>query len=275
MIAALPLLLALASTPTPAPVAQGSGGTGGEIDLPPGAVDIVEKLNEQVPKNLTFLDPTGHPVELSSLMRGKPVILAMVYYRCPVLCGLLLGGLTKALSGLDWKLGQEYDVVTVSMDPSEPPALAAEKQHGYLQALGLPKSDGWSFLTGRVDEIDALSDAIGFRYTYVAGQRQFAHAAALVVLKPDGKVSRYLYGVEFAPKQLKLALFEAAAGKVGTSLERVLLRCYRFDERAKRYENFVTGYFRMGGVLMVLLVGGLLTVLWRREFRNRPSKVHV
>jgi protein SCO1 len=261
VIAALPLLLALAS-----PAAD-------PIELPAGAVDVVEKLNEQVPTNLTFLDTAGKPVELKQLMRGKPIVLALVYYRCPVLCGMLLGGLSKALSGLDWKLGQEYDVVTVSMDPSEPPALAAEKQRGYLQALGEPKSDGWSFLTGRVDEIDALSDAVGFRYSYVAGQRQFAHAAALVVLTPEGRVSRYLYGVEFAPKQLKLALFEAAAGKVGTSLERVLLRCYRFDERAKRYENFVTGYFRMGGVLMILLVGGLLAFLWRREFRNKAVNV--
>jgi protein SCO1/2 len=262
VIAALPLLLA-AATLSP---------TANEIDLPPGAVDVVERLNEQVPRALTFYDSTGRSVELGRLLRGKPVVLALVYYRCPVLCGLLLGGLTRALQGLDWKLGSEYDVVTVTMDPSEPPPVAAEKRHGYLQSLGQPGSDGWTFLTardGRSDEIDALSDAVGFRYAYVDGVRQFAHAAALVVLTPEGRVSRYLYGVEFQPKQLKLALFEAARGRVGTSLERVLLRCYRFDERSKRYQNFVTGYFRMGGVVMILLVGGLLGVLWRREFRSK------
>jgi protein SCO1/2 len=254
MIAALSFAAALAGT-TP------------EIALPDGAVEVVEHLGETVP-DLPFVDSAGHKVQLRSLLRGRPVVLALVYYRCPVLCGLLLNGLAKALTALDWKLGQEYDVVTLSLDPSEPPSLAAEKRRGYLQAMGQPESTGWSFLTGRVDDIDTLSDSVGFRYTYVDKQRQFAHAAALVVLSPSGKISRYLYGVEFPPKQLKLALFDATAGKVGTSFERVLLRCYRYDPRSRSYELFITRYFRMGGIIMIILVGGMLAFLWRREVRG-------
>jgi protein SCO1/2 len=242
-------------------------GTAQEVPLPADAVDVVERLGERVP-DLHFVESNGEKVQLRQLFHGKPVVLALVYYRCPVLCGLLLNGLSQALTKLDWRLGSEYEVVTVSMDPSDTPALAEEKRHGHLQALGQPESHAWHFLTGKVDDIDSLSDAIGFRYSYIGKQRQFAHAAALVVLSPDGKVSRYLYGVEFPPQQLKLALFEAAAGRVGTSFERVLLRCYRYDPRSKSYELFVTRYFRAFGVVMIFLVGGFLGFLWRRELRK-------
>jgi protein SCO1/2 len=260
VIAVLPLALLL-SYPGPVP----------NVDAvsPDSAVDIVERLNEPVPRGLRFVDSSGRKVTFGQLLRGKPVILGLVYYRCPVLCNLLLGGLARALGALDWKLGRDYDVVTVSLDPSEPSSLAAEKRGGFLQALGQPDADGWSFLTGKVDDIDTLSDAVGMRYQYVAKQRQFAHAAALFVLTADGRVSRYLYGVEFPPKQLKLALFEAAGGRVGTSFERVLLRCYRYDPQSKRYELFITRYFRAGGVVLMLAVGGLLAGLWRRELRQK------
>jgi protein SCO1/2 len=254
--ALVPLLLAVAAGPNPS-----------EIALPDGAVEVVERLGEKIPQDLPFVDSAGNKVRIRDYLRGRPVILGLVYYRCPVLCGLLLNGLGKALASLDWRLGNEYDVVTLSLDPSEPPSLAAEKRHGFLQAMGQPESKGWAFLTGRVDDIDSMSDAVGYRYSYVDKQRQFAHAAALVVLSPDGRISRYLYGVEFPPKQLKLALFEAAAGKVGTSFEKVLLRCYRYDPRSKSYELFIARYFRAGGMVMIVLVGGLLGFLWRREIR--------
>jgi protein SCO1/2 len=249
------------------------GGNAPEVDLPAGAVEVVEHLGEKIPTGLQFVDSNGKKVRVGDYMQGRPIVLAMVYYRCPVLCGLLLNGLGKALSNVDWKLGRDYDVVTVSLDPSETPELANEKRHGFLQAMGEPQSNGWAFLTGRVDDIDSLSEAIGFRYAYVDKQRQFAHAAALVMISPDGKITRYLYGVEFQPKQVKLGLFEAAAGKVGTSLERVLLRCYRYDPRSRSYELFITRYFRTFGVIMILLVGGLLAVLWRREFKQRSITV--
>lgn len=243
-----------------------------EVPLPEQAVDVTEQLGQRVPASLRFTDSNGQKVTLGQSFRGRPVIVALVYYRCPVLCNLLLSGLAAALQKVDWRLGRDYDVVTVSLDPGETPELAAEKRHGFLQALGQPNSDGWAFLTGRADDIDTLCDVLGFRYSYVANQRQFAHAAALAFLAPDGKITRYLYGIEFDPKQVKLGLFEAAAGKVGTTLERVLLRCYKFDPRSKHYENFVTAYFRAGGAVMILLVGGLLFVLWRRELRREARR---
>jgi protein SCO1/2 len=239
-----------------------------EVPLPDGAVDVVERLGERIPKDLPFVDSTGKKVRLADYLHGRPLVLALAYYRCPVLCNLLLNGLASALQKVDWHLGTDYDVVTLSLDPSETPALAAEKRHGYLQALGQPNATGWGFLTGRVDDIDSLSDAVGFRYSYIDKQRQFAHVAALVVIAPDGRISRYLYGVEFPARQLKLALFEAAAGKVGTTFERVLLRCYRYDPRSKSYELFVTRYFRVVGTVMIVLVGGLLGALWRRDLRR-------
>jgi protein SCO1/2 len=236
--------------------------------VPDAAVDVVERLNERVPRGLRFIDSTGKAVTFDQLLGKKPVILAMVYYRCPVLCNLLLTGLAKVIAKLDWKLGEDFDVVTVSLDPGDKPADSAERQRGFLQAVGQPRAGGWSFLTGRVDDIDTLSEAIGLRYAYVPQQRQFAHAAALFVLTPDGRLSRYLYGVEFDPKQVKLALFDAAGGRVGTSFERLLLRCYRYDPRSKRYQLFITRYYRAGGTLMIILVGSLLTALWRRERRG-------
>lgn len=232
-------------------------------------VDIVERLNEPVPAGLTFASASGQPITLGELRRGRPTLVALVYYRCPVLCGLLLGGLAKSLSGLGWHLGREYDVVTVSLDPSEPVSLAAEKRRGFLQALGV--ADGpWHFLTGQAPAIDALAEALGFQFRYDGTTRQFAHVAALAVLTPDGRVSRYLYGVEFEPLKLKLAVFEAAGGRVGTSFERVLLRCWKWSPAQKHYELFVMRYFRVGGVLIVCGVGGLLLALWRRELRRTP-----
>ena len=257
MIALAPFVLA-AVTSAPPP----------EMPLPDQAVDVTEQLGQRVPGALRFVDSNGKKVTLGHYFRGRPVIVALVSYRCPVLCNLLLSGLAAALQKVDWQIGKDYDVVTVSLDPGETPELAAEKRHGFLQALGQPNSDGWAFLTGRADDIDTLCDVLGFRYAYVANQKQFAHAAALSFLAPDGKITRYLYGIEFDPKQVKLGLFEAAAGKVGTTLERVLLRCYKYDPRSKRYESFVTAYFRAGGAVMVLLVGGLLFALWRREWRR-------
>jgi protein SCO1/2 len=257
MIHAVPLALALLQAMPPAPKSTDV--------VPDGAVDIVERLNEKVPDGLTFTDSTGKRVKLEELRKGRPVVLALVYYHCPVLCGLLLQGMAKSLGQLDWKLGKEYDVVTVSIDSHETPEQAAEKRRGFLQAMGEPQSDAWRFLVGNDDQIDALSDALGLRFQYVENQRQFAHAAALFVLTPDGRISRYLYGVEFEPKQLKAALFEASGGKVGTSFERVMLRCYKYDPKSKKYEMFVGRYFRAGGVILVLLVGGMLARLWRRE----------
>jgi len=240
--------------------------------VPGGQVDIVEQLGEQVPRSLPFVDSAGHAVHLGDYLAGRPVVLALVYHRCLGLCSLLLAGLTRSMLALDWRVGREFDVVTVSIDPDETPALAATSRAGYLQALGAASPDTrWAFLTGPAASIDALAGAVGFRFQYLEGQRQFAHAAALFVLTPDGRVSRYLYGVEPPPRQLKAALFEASGGRVGTSFDRVILRCFAWDPVSRRYQLVLTRYFRGVGLLILAAVGTMLALLFRHERRRRPT----
>jgi protein SCO1/2 len=237
-------------------------------------VDIVEKLGDQVPSDLTFTDQTGKQVQLGSLMKGKPTIVAMVYYSCPQLCGQMLMALHKTMKQLDWKVGKDYDVVTVSIDPNETSELAAKKRQGYLQSLDeVGAKDAMPFLVGNEANIAKLADSLGYKFKYVQGERQFAHIAALFVLSPQGKVARYLYGIDFPTKQVKLALFEAADGRVGTSFERTMLRCYKYDPASRRYELFITRYFRATGVALLLLVGGMLSALWRKDLKRNSHLV--
>ncbi len=230
-------------------------------------VEVIEKLNAPLPGALTFTDWRGRRVTLESLLhRERPVILSLVYYRCPSLCQLVLSGLVTGLRGTGLRLGEDYDLVTLSIDPSETPAMASERRRGHLQALGVPDAgEAWSYLTGDEAQIRALADAVGFSYAYDASLGQFAHAATLFVVTGDGRLSRYLYGVRFAPRDLKLALVEAGEGRVGTAFDRFLLTCYQFDPASKRYALVVRGVIQGGGLLVFLALGGLLTVLWRRE----------
>jgi protein SCO1/2 len=233
------------------------------------AVDITEQLGARVPRDLPFIDSSGRKLLLGERFAGRPVVLALVYYRCQGLCSLLLGGLAASLQKLEWQLGHELDVVTVSIDPDETPQLAAASRDGYLKTLGRTgEMDGWTSLVGPGASIDALAAAVGFHFQYFEGQRQFSHAAALFVLTPDGRVSRYLYGVEFPPRQLQSAVFEAAGGHVGTSFERVILRCFAWDPASRRYHLFLTRYFRGAGIVLIAAVGGLLAVLWRRDLQR-------
>jgi protein SCO1/2 len=244
----------------------------GSAPILDGEVDIVEQLGEEVPRALSFVDSEGRAVRFGDYFVGRPVVLALVYHRCVGLCSLLLGGLTHAMLALDWQIGREFDVITVSIDPEETPSLAAASRAGYLRALGrAPPETRWASLTGPAASIDALAGAVGFRFKYVEGQRQFAHAAALFVLTPDGRVSRYLYGVEPPPRQLEAALFEASGGRVGTSFDRVILRCFAWDPASRRYQLALTNYFRGVGVVLIAAVGGMLAILWRRDLRRRPA----
>ncbi len=246
-----------------------------------GEVDIVEQLGDVVPRDVALTDSAGRAVRFGDYLEGRPVVLAFVYHRCLSLCGLLLGGLTNAMRSLDdggagaWRVGKAFDVVTVSIDPDETPDLAKSSRDRYLQSLGRPEEDTrWAFLTGPAASIDALTSAVGFRFKYIEGQKQFAHAAALVVLTPEGKVSRYLYGVEPPPDQLKAALFEAAGGRVGTSFDRVIMRCLQWDPAARRYRLFLTTYYRGAGVVLLAGIGGLLAVLIRRDRRRARLAAH-
>jgi protein SCO1 len=245
----------------------------------PDSVGVVEKLGERVPRDLAFVDENGKAVHLGDyLADGKPVLIALVYYKCPLLCSLTLNGITSALRQQTWKLGQEYRVVTVSFDPDEKPALAREKQRGYLGALGLlPEEHGkdWPFLTGDKTNIDRLADALGFKFRWDDVNQAWDHTASIMTLAPDGKITRYLYGVQYPSRDVRLALFEAADGKVGTTFERALLRCYAYDTSTKSYRVFAVVFVRIGALLVLGMLVILLTLLWRRDLRRNRAEAHL
>jgi protein SCO1/2 len=262
----LALLLSLAGAPaapaTPSPL-QG--------------VDIVEQLGSPVPLDVPLVDASGHRVRLRDVVSGtRPIVLTLVYYRCPMLCNVVLGALVRGLrqlADLGLALGDRYEAVTVSFDPRETSADAAERQHGFLQSLGYPERAGaWHFLTGAEPDLRALAGSVGFRYRFDPSTGQYAHAAAIFVLTPQGRVSRYLYGVEFPARQLQLSLVEASAGRAGTSFERVLLSCYRWDPARRRYGLYVMGFVRLGSVLCAALLFGLLGRYWWREAAHRRAR---
>jgi protein SCO1 len=244
----------------------------------PDSVGVVEKLGERVPHDLQFTDESGKRVTLGDyLADGKPVLIALVYFKCPLLCSLTLNGIVGALRQQTWKLGQEYRVITVSFDPQEKPALAREKQRGYLGALDLLPEEhakDWPFLTGDKKNIDALADALGFKFRWDAVNNTWDHTAAIMTLAPDGKITRYLYGVQFPSHDVKLALFESADGKVGTTFDRILLRCYAFDTSTKSYRMFAVIFVRIGALTVLGMLVILLTLLWRRDLR-RTREAHL
>jgi protein SCO1/2 len=222
-------------------------------------VDVVERLGEPVPGALEFRDARGNRLQLrDALAGGKPVVLTLVYFRCPMLCSLVLNGL--------WP-GTDYRAITVSFDPGEGPERALRHQEALLRALGEGHPSDWHFLTGAEPQLRALADSVGFKYRWDESNKQFAHPAAVFVLTPEGKLSRYLYGVEFKPRDLRLALVEAASGRVGTALDRVLLTCFRWDPASRRYA-FLFGALRAGAMLVFLALATLLFFLWRRELRG-------
>jgi protein SCO1/2 len=232
-----------------------------------GEVDIVENINERVPLDATFTDSKDRKVRLGELLGGdKPVLLTLVYYQCPALCGLVLGGLNRAVRNSGLELGRDYRAVTISIDPRETPEMARERQRGHLQGLGAPSQEAdWAFLVGQEPEVKKVANAVGFKYRYDAASGQYAHAAAAMVLTPDGRVSRYLYGFEFPPRDLKFSLIEAAGGRVGTSLDRVVLTCFKYDPNSRRYELYIFGFIRGGALLVFGALAATLAVFWRRE----------
>jgi len=238
-------------------------------------VGIEEKLGNALPLEVSLVGGDGRPWKLAGAFDGtRPVVLALVYYDCPMLCGLVLSGMAKAMRESGLVLGKDYRAVTISFDPAEKPARGAERRRGYLQSMGVPDTGGeWPFLVGAGEATRAVADAIGFRYEKDPLSGQWAHLAAIFVLTPDGRVSRYLYGIDFAPKDLRLALVEAADGKVGTTLDRFLLTCYRYDPASRKYEPYAWGFVRAGALATLFALGGLIgTLVWReRREKRRPA----
>jgi protein SCO1/2 len=229
-------------------------------------IAIEQKLNAQVPLNLAFQDEDGRTVKLGDYFGRRPVVLALVYYDCPMLCTEVLNGMVSAFSVLKFDIGKEYDVVTVSFDPREKPELAREKKVTYLRRYGRPGAEqGWHFLTGEPASIDALTKAVGFHYQWDAQTQQFAHATAIMVLTPQGKIAQYFYGVEYSPKDLRLGMVEATQGRIGTVVDQVLLYCYHYDPRTGRYGALVSRVLQIAGVITMVVLGGFLIAMFKLE----------
>ncbi|HEY3619779.1 MAG TPA: SCO family protein [Candidatus Sulfotelmatobacter sp.] len=229
-------------------------------------VGIEQHLDGQVPPDLAFVDDTGRPVKLGEFFGKKPLILNLVYYNCTMLCGEVLAGLTGAMKLVKFDVGNEFDVVTVSFNPQETPTIAAAKKQDYLKRYGRPgAASGWHFLTGPAQSINALTKAVGFQYQYDPKLNQFAHATAIMVLTPQGRISRYFYGVDFPPKDLRMGLVEASEGKIGNAVDQVLLYCYHYDPATGKYGAIVSNMLRLGAGFTILMLGLLLFILFRLE----------
>lgn len=228
-------------------------------------VGIQQRLEQEVPLDLTFRDESGKTVQLGDYIGKKPVILNFVYYSCPMLCPELLIGLESALKVVKFNVGKEFDVVTVSFDPNDTPQLAAAKKADILKRYNRPGAEnGWHFLTGQPQSITALADAAGFHYQFDKKTGQFAHATAIMVLTSEGKISQYYYGVDFPPKDLRLSLIQASDNKIGTVADAVLLYCFHYDPATGKYSVLIGRVIQLGGGLTVLLLGGMLLLLFKR-----------
>ena len=233
---------------------------------PPGLlnVGIEQHLDEQIPADLNFRDETGKPVRLGDYFGKKPLILNLVYYNCPMLCNEVLAGLESAMRVMKFDVGKEYDVLTVSFDPRETPEMATKKKAEFLKRYGRAgASDGWHFLTGPQESIDALTKAAGFQYQYDPKTGQFAHATAIALLTPEGKIAQYYYGVEYAPKDLRLGLIQASQNKIGTLADQVLLYCYHYDPNTGKYGAVISRVLQLSALATILGLGTLMVVLIR------------
>jgi protein SCO1 len=230
-------------------------------------VGIDQRLDQQVPLNLVFNDETGQAVELQQYFGAKPVILMLVYYQCPMLCTQVLNGFAGAMNGIvKFNIGREFNVVTVSIDPRDKAEDAAAAKKRYLQRYRRAgAAQGWHFLTGKKDQIDALAQAVGFRYAWDPEIQQFAHASGIMLLTPAGHVAQYYYGIEYAPRDIQLGLVEASKGKIGSVADQVLLYCFHYDPRQGRYGAAIFNILRLSALATILALGGFMLIMFRRD----------
>jgi protein SCO1/2 len=244
--------------------------------LPPALrnVGFEPQLNAQMPLDLPFRDETGRSVQLREYFGQKPVVLAFVYYGCPMLCDQVQQGVVGTLRMLSFNPGRDYEVVFVSFDSRETPAMAAEKKKTALSHFRRPETNsGWHFLTGPQESIDAATHAANFRYNFFAKTNLFAHASGVMVLTPDGRISRYFYGIEYPGRDMRLSLVEASAGKIGTPIDHVLLYCYQYDPSTATYSTSILKIIRLGGVLTILCIVGGILIFRRRDIRLQRAKL--
>ncbi|HVJ08980.1 MAG TPA: SCO family protein [Acidisarcina sp.] len=273
--AAVLALTMLLPAPAPAQVAgPGDKVMGEQNDHLPTVltkVKITQNLNKMIPLDGQFRDETGKQVHMGDYFGKRPAILALVYYQCPMLCSEELNGLVSALEMVKFTPGKDFDVIVVSIDPSEGPDLARAKKAMYLKRYGHPETgDGWHFLTGMQPPINALADATGYGYVRVPGPdgklTQFAHASAIQIVTPEGRLAQYYMGVEYSPKDLRLGLVEASQHKIGTPVDAILTYCYHYDPSLNRHSLVVARIVQLGGLITVLLLGGFMVVMFRRDY---------
>jgi protein SCO1/2 len=254
---------------------------GARSDKPPAIVNsisIAQHLNQQIPLDLTFNDDMGRPVQLASYFGKKPAILALVYYQCPMLCSEELNGLTGALEMVDEVPGRDFNVIVVSIDPSEGTNLAAAKKRTYLKRYGHPDTaNGWHFMTGTQANIDALTEAVGFGYVKIPGPdgrlTQFAHASSIQLVTPLGKLAQYYMGVEYSPKDLRLGLAEASNNHIGSPVDNILTYCYHYDPRTNKHSLIVARVVQLGGAMTVIMLGGCMWMMFRRDYRQAHDQL--
>jgi protein SCO1/2 len=231
-----------------------------------GRIGIDQKLNQQVPLDLVFTDETGRDVRLGEYFGKRPVILALVYYECPMLCTQVLTGVVTALGVLDFNVGREFDVIAVSINPKEGPQLASQKKAAYVDRYKRPGTEaGWHFLTGKQENIAALADAVGFRYEFDKEIGQYAHGAGIEVLTPGGVISKYFYGIEYSSRDLKFGLIQASEDRIGSVIDTVLLLCYHYDPATGKYGAIALGLVRLGAIATIAAFLSFLFVSLRRE----------
>ncbi|MGH9690557.1 MAG: SCO family protein [Candidatus Acidiferrales bacterium] len=235
-------------------------------------VGIDQKLNDTIPLDLTFRDEHGQTVELAHYFGSKPVILTLVYYTCPMLCTQVLNGLDRSLKLIPMSIGKDFNVLTVSIDPTDRPVEAEAKQAMYVGMYGRPGAErGWHFLTGDETQIKQLANAVGFRYAYDAESKQYAHASVIMVLTAEGKISRYFYGVQYPERDVRLGLVDASQGKIGSPVDQVLLFCYHYDPNTGKYGLLISRVIQLAALLTVLVGGVCLYVLFRGEHYSLPN----
>jgi protein SCO1/2 len=251
-------------------------------DKPPtilSGVGIDQHLNTQLPLNLAFTDDAGKLVTLASYLGKRPAILALVYYRCPMLCSEELDGLTSALEMVRYVPGKDFNIIVVSIDPTEGTDLAAAKKREYVKRYGRPETaNGWHFLTGTQPNIDALTQAVGFRYVKLtvpgSSLMQYAHASSIQIVTPEGKLAQYYMGVEYSPKDLLLGLDEASSNRIGSPVDNILTYCYHYDPTTNKHDLIIARVIQLGGFLTVLLLGGFMLVMFRRDYKHdHPGRV--
>jgi protein SCO1/2 len=242
-------------------------------ELPPELRDvgIVEKLGDRIPSDVIFTNELGETVTMADfLASGKPLIITPIYYECPMLCNLIINGLTDGLKQLGWKVGDEFEIVTFSIDPDESYELAASKKAGYIRLLGNPDAaKGWHFLTADQENINKITDALGFNFKWSDQAQEFLHGSSIMFVSPNGIITRYLYGIEYTQLSLRNALFDAAEGRIGSVVDRVMLFCYTYDPDSRSYVANAINIMKIGGVLTLSFLSIFLGILW---FRHNASK---